>query len=141
MSEDFCKEIAKKLKNKKLTHPVYIIQEHNAKKAGKHYDLRLEFNNGLVSWALRKEPPKKINLKRLAVLTTVHNISYALFQGTIPEGNPGAGTVKTWDNGTFELIDKKPKKIIINIKGKKLKGNYCLINFMDKNWLFFRKKD
>ncbi|MBI2671311.1 3'-phosphoesterase [Candidatus Woesearchaeota archaeon] len=143
ISQDFCKKIIKKLKNKKLTHPIYVIHEHQAKRAGKHFDLRLEINKGkgLESWALRKQPSKQHSIKRLAVQTTLHDLNYAAFQGIIPEGNAGAGTVKIWDKGTFNLINKKPKKIIVNIKGKKLKGKYCLINFKEKNWLFFRKKD
>jgi len=124
-------------KNKKL---IYIIQKHKASHL--HYDLRLEFNGVLKSWALPKIPPKQKNLKRLAIQVEDHPISYADFEGTIPEGNYGAGKVEIWDKGYFKLIEKTKSKIEIKIFGKKVSGNYVLLNAKlsgdKKNWLFFR---
>ena len=128
----------KKFSNKKL---IYVIQKHNALHL--HWDLRLEFNGVLKSWAIPKEPPKIKGIKRLAIQVEDHPIEYANFQGKIPEGNYGAGTVKIWDKGTYELIEKDKKKIEIKINGKKLQGNFILIktkygNKPEKSWLFMK---
>ena len=121
---------------------IYVIQKHKASHL--HYDLRLEMVSVLKSWAVPKEPPQEPNMKRLAVKTEDHPIEYADFEGVIPEGEYGAGKVEIWDRGTFEPIDVKENKIIFKIKGKKLKGDYCLIKLKSKtdqkNWLFFKKK-
>jgi DNA ligase D-like protein (predicted 3'-phosphoesterase) len=88
-----------------------------------------------------KSPPVEKNEKRLAIQVEDHPIEYANFHGTIPEGNYGAGEVKIWDKGTYNLIEKSSNKIIIEIHGKKLKGKYCLIktNYGNKkSWLFFK---
>ena len=126
----------KKISNKKL---IYIIHEHHASHL--HWDLRLEMDGVLKSWAVPKIPPIKKEEKRLAIQVEDHPIEYANFEGTIPEGNYGAGEVKIWDKGYYELLEKTPKKIIIEISGKKLKGKYCLIktNYANKkSWLFFK---
>jgi DNA ligase D-like protein (predicted 3'-phosphoesterase) len=125
-------------KSGKLT---YAIQKHHASHL--HYDLRLEMNGVLKSWAIPKEPPKTKGVKRLAVMTEDHPIGYEKFQGTIPEGNYGAGKVEIWDKGFYELKAKDGKKIEIIIEGKRLKGNYVLVktsygNRPEKSWLFFR---
>jgi DNA ligase D-like protein (predicted 3'-phosphoesterase) len=97
----------------------------------------------LKSWALPKSPPITLGEKRLAVAVDDHPLEYALFEGTIPKDNYGAGQVKTWDIGTYDIKEKESKKIVFNINGKKLKGNYCLLHFRpaEKNWLFFKIKD
>ena len=124
----------------KAQHPIYVIQKHKA--TNLHYDLRLEMNRVLKSWALPKPPPKTKSTKRLAIQVEDHPLSYATFEGTIPEGNYGAGKVEIWDSGTYELLDKDKKKIEIKITGKKLKGNYVLIKTgygkNKKGWLFFK---
>jgi DNA ligase D-like protein (predicted 3'-phosphoesterase) len=125
------------LKNKKT----YMIHKHNASHL--HYDLRLEFNKVLKSWAIPKQPPRIKNLKRLAIEVEDHPLSYATFEGTIPEGNYGAGKVEIWDNGTYELIEKNKDSIVVEINGKVLKGIYCLVRTKfqgkDNNWIFFKK--
>ena len=127
---------------------VYLIQEHQA--SHHHYDLRLEAKEGdeivLKSWAIPKEPPLKEGIKRLAVQTEDHPLNYRNFEGMIPEGNYGAGTVKIWDRGTYLPLEKDAAKWLVKIKGGKLKGTYALIklrskNPKDKNWLFFRSKE
>ncbi|MBW2968729.1 3'-phosphoesterase, partial [Candidatus Woesearchaeota archaeon] len=91
-------------------------------------------------WAVPKQPPLKKGIKRLAVQVSDHALSYAKFQGTIPKGQYGAGKVEIWDKGTYEFVDKKKNKLIVNFKGKKLKGEYVLLLFRPpKNWLFFKK--
>jgi DNA ligase D-like protein (predicted 3'-phosphoesterase) len=139
-SVSFCKEIVKKYDNTQLTRQVYVIQEHHASRL--HWDLRFEMDDTLKSWALPKEPPQKIGEKRLAVSVDDHPIEYAIFEGEIPKGNYGAGKVKTWDRGTFDVIETSKKKLVVNIHGSRLKGKYCLIHFEPegKNWLFFKMK-
>lgn len=118
---------------------IYVIQRHDASKL--HHDLRLEMDGVLKSWAIPKEPPTEKGIKRLAIETEDHPLSYADFEGTIPEGQYGAGKVEIWDEGEYELLERGPgEKIIVKIKGERLQGKYCLINFSDeeKNWLFFK---
>jgi len=117
---------------------IYVIQEHDASHL--HFDLRLEMDGVLKSWAIPKSPPTEKGVKRLAVQVEDHPIDYADFEGTIPEGQYGAGTVKIWDKGTYELEGRKDEEMIIKINGNKLKGRYCLIKFkgQEKNWLFFK---
>lgn len=120
--------------------PRFVIQEHHAKHL--HWDFRLEMSGVLKSWAVPKQPPKQRGIKRLAVQVEDHNLSYINFEGTIPEGEYGAGKVKIWDKGTYKLLTKRADKIEFNLKGKKLKGTYVLVKFgkKGKNWLFFREK-
>jgi len=118
---------------------IYVIQKHQATHL--HWDLRLEMDGVLKSWAVPKEPPTEKGVKRLAVSVEDHPLEYADFEGTIPEGQYGAGTVEIWDKGTYRLIDRKPHKIVFEINGKRLKGKYCLLKFKgEKNWLFFKTK-
>jgi DNA ligase D-like protein (predicted 3'-phosphoesterase) len=118
---------------------IYVIQKHAATHL--HYDLRLEMDGVLKSWAIPKEPSTSPSVRRLAVQVEDHPVEYANFEGTIPEGDYGAGTVEIWDKGTYKLIDRKEDKLIVEINGNKLKGVYVLLRFKDqKNWLFFKKK-
>ncbi len=95
----------------------------------------------LKSWAIPKTPPVKEGVKRLAVQVEDHPIDYANFEGTIPEGLYGAGTVEIWDKGEYTLKERDKDKLVFEIKGDKLKGIYCLVRFKErKNWLFFKKK-
>ena len=127
-------------KIKKIKEKIFVIQKHHASHL--HWDLRLEINGVLKSWAVPKSPPLAKGTKRLAIQVEDHPIEYANFEGIIPEGNYGAGKVEIWDKGTYELIKQTSKEIEIKINGKKLKGNYILIktNYQGnkKSWLFFR---
>lgn len=121
---------------------VYVIQKHNASHL--HYDLRLEMDGVLKSWAVPKEPSTDPAVKRLAVAVEDHPLGYEKFAGTIPEGEYGAGTVEIWDQGTYQLLEKSDKAYSLEINGKKLKGLFYLVKLKPgedvKNWLFFRKK-
>ena len=77
-------------------------------------------------------------MKRLAVQVEDHPLSYFGFEGTIPEGEYGAGTVTVWDKGTYVLEVREDRKYHFILKGKKLKGDYRLINFKDRNWLIYK---
>ena len=114
----------------------YVIQEHHATHL--HYDLRLEMGGVLKSWAIPKKPIGRG--KRLAIQVNDHDLSYKDFEGVIESGY-GAGTVKIWDKGWYELIEKTKDKILIELHGKKLKGKYALVRFKKsgkKNYLFFK---
>ena len=137
------------MKSEANKKPIFVVQEHHASHL--HYDLRLEMNGVLKSWAIPKGVPTEPYVKRLAIFTTDHPLEYAHFEGTIPEGY-GAGKVIIWDSGTYtnyihqhgptnsllESLDKGHLSIIFS--GKKLHGKYELIRFTDKknNWLIFK---
>ncbi len=119
--------------------PIFVVHEHHATHL--HWDLRLEFDKVLKSWAVPKQPSLKTGIKRLAIQVEDHPLSYATFEGRLPEGTYGAGLVKIWDKGTFKIIERKEDKIEVEFKGTKLKGRYVLIIFKKagKNqWLFFK---
>lgn len=123
---------------------IYVIQRHSASRL--HYDLRLEEDGVLKSWAIPKSPPEREGIRRLAVMTEDHPLGYEEFEGIIPEGEYGAGKVETWDRGHYILLEASSLKKIIEIKGKKLKGKYGLVKLKpkiaeDKNWLFFKLKN
>ncbi len=117
---------------------IYVIQKHQASHL--HYDLRLEKDGVLTSWAVPKGPPTKKGIKRLAIQTEDHPIEYANFEGVIPKGEYGAGTVEIWDKGTYNIEKWRRYEIIIHINGNKLIGRHCLIEFrkQENAWLFFK---
>lgn len=117
---------------------IYVIQKHDSTHV--HYDMRLEMNGVLKSWAIPKTPPTEKGIKRLAIQTEDHPIEYANFEGIIPEGSYGAGSVEIWDKGTYIIEENEEDKLVICIYGNKLEGRYCLIQLkgQEKNWLFFK---
>jgi DNA ligase D-like protein (predicted 3'-phosphoesterase) len=134
--------------------PIFVIQKHNASHL--HYDFRLEIDGALKSWAIPKGPSTDPQDKRLAMETEDHPMNYADFEGIIPEGNYGAGSVIVWDTGTFDNIKEKNGKIIpltkcykngqieVALHGKKLQGGYALIRTSGddkKKWLFIKMRD
>jgi bifunctional non-homologous end joining protein LigD len=127
---------------------IFVVQKHAASHL--HYDFRLEMNGVLKSWAIPKGPSMNPEEKRLAILVENHPYSYKDFEGTIPEGNYGAGTVIVWDNGSYTLDDENPKESIKNghlsfvLSGKKLKGAFTLVRMKIKPknaWLLIKNKD
>jgi bifunctional non-homologous end joining protein LigD len=140
---------AKAKSGKKLS---FVVQRHDASHL--HFDFRLEVNGVLKSWAVPKGPSLNPSDKRLAVMVEDHPLAYGKFEGEIPEGNYGAGTVEIWDNGTYTLVEdestdqkaiekqlaKGSLKFIMH--GKKLKGSFALVRLKDgKNWLLMKHKD
>ena len=121
---------------------VFVVQEHDARRL--HYDLRLEKEGVLKSWAVPKGIPEKTGERRLAVQTEDHPLEYASFAGTIPEGQYGAGTVKIWDKGSFEPKVWKEDMVEFTLNGERLKGKYVLARFKkagEKDWVLLKVKD
>jgi bifunctional non-homologous end joining protein LigD len=134
----------KKSKNKELR---FVIQKHDATKL--HYDFRLETKKEgvLKSWAVPKGVSLDPKVKRLAVLTEDHPLDYLLFEGVIPKGSYGAGTVIVWDTGTYtsekEIADEfENGKITFVLYGQKLKGRFSLLRTSRENqWLLIKGND
>jgi bifunctional non-homologous end joining protein LigD len=112
--------------------PIFVVHEHHARHL--HFDFRLEMDGVLKSWAVPKGPSMNPSDKRLAIMVEDHELNYTSFEGTIPEGYYGAGTVVIWDSGEYELLNGSPKKgkmeFILN--GKKLKGIFVLTKMKGK---------
>lgn len=124
-------------KIKKTKQQRFVVQEHRATRL--HWDFRLELDGVLKSWAVPKGPPVEPGLRRLAVEVEDHPVDYITFHGTIPEGY-GAGTVKIWDKGTFELKRRTNDLYEFWLTGKRLNGKYALVRFKQKNWLMLKTK-
>jgi bifunctional non-homologous end joining protein LigD len=141
-----------KLFTQNKNKPIFVIHKHAASHL--HYDFRLEVNGILKSWAIPKGISSNPKIKRLAIPTTDHAYEYAKFEGKIPKGEYGAGTVTIWDSGTYKNIRQKNGKIVpmqkcieerhieICLKSKKLNGNFALIRSKGpkENWLIFKMK-
>jgi bifunctional non-homologous end joining protein LigD len=134
--------------------PMFVVQKHAAHRAGLHWDFRLEHGGVLWSWAVRKGPSLDPSDKRIAVHVEDHPLDYADFQGAIPDGQYGAGTVETWDRGTWEALDdpeagmgKGELKFVLH--GKRLNGRFTLVRLKPRpgqrgrqdNWLLIKGHD
>jgi bifunctional non-homologous end joining protein LigD len=127
----------------------FVVQRHHARRL--HYDLRLEIGGVLKSWAVPQGPTLDPKIKRLAVHVEDHPIEYGEFEGTIPQGNYGAGTVTVWDNGTFEVLgDMAAEQQLergdfkFQLHGHKLMGNFALVRIKSSKkaeWLLLKKPD
>ena len=134
--------------------PMFVVQKHQAHRAGLHYDFRLEHDGVLWSWAVRKGPSLDPSIKHIAAHVEDHPIDYADFQGTIPDGQYGAGTVETWDRGTWEPVNDPAQgmrkgELTFILHGKRLNGRFHLARLKPKpgsrgkadNWLLFKGHD
>ncbi|WP_233791440.1 DNA ligase D [Dyadobacter sp. CY343] len=135
---------------------IFVIQKHDASRL--HYDFRLEMDGVLKSWAVPKGPSTDPSVKRLAMMVEDHPYDYKDFEGIIPKGNYGAGTVMVWDFGTYEPLEKAGSKkemeklllkelksgsIKIKLKGKKLQGEFALVktSMEENSWLLIKHRD
>ncbi len=132
---------------KKSKEPMFVIQKHIASHL--HYDFRLEMEGVLRSWAVPKGIPATREEKRLAMHVEDHPMDYAMFEGIIPKGNYGAGTVMVWDTGTYTVLDSNPVqdyykgKLHLVLDGKKLKGEWILVKIRNRKepkeaWLLMK---
>ena len=133
-----------------FTSPVFVVQKHAARRL--HYDFRLAIDGTLKSWAVPKAPSMNSQDKRLAVQTEDHPLAYGGFEGKIPEGNYGAGTVMVWDRGTFALegtLNASQQllqgEIKFSLNGEKLRGSFVLVKLTHSEkgneWLMIKHKD
>jgi bifunctional non-homologous end joining protein LigD len=128
----------------KAKGPIFVVQRHDARRL--HYDFRLERDGALASWAVPKGVPLEPGQQHLAVHVEDHPLDYAGFEGEIPKGEYGAGTVEIWDNGTYELLEEKRNGgLTVRLHGKKLDGVWALVPAKlsgdPKNWLILRKRE
>ncbi|MBI5027149.1 MAG: 3'-phosphoesterase [Nitrospirae bacterium] len=114
----------------------FVVQEHHARHL--HWDFRLEKEGILKSWAVPKGPPEKKAIKRLAVQVEDHELSYIDFEGTIAEGLYGAGTVKIWDKGIYTMESESLKRLVFELKGRRLTGKYALVHLRENQWLLMK---
>ncbi|MCA9552526.1 MAG: DNA ligase, partial [Myxococcales bacterium] len=125
---------------------VFVVQKHSARRL--HYDLRLEMDGLLKSWAVPRGPSFDPNEKRLAVRTEDHPVDYVDFEGVIPKGNYGAGAMIVWDRGTWVPLEDptagmQKGKLLFELKGMKLRGVFTLVKTKGDNdeWLLIKKPD
>ena len=116
----------------------FVVQEHHATRL--HWDLRLEHDGALASWAVPNGIPEDPEDNRKAVHTEDHPLEYLTFEGEIPEGNYGAGKMTIWDSGTYELHKWEPNKVVLTFHGERLEGRYALFQAgrSEKDWLIHR---
>lgn len=114
----------------------FVVQEHSAR--AMHWDLRLEHEGTLVSWAVPKGIPVDPKRNNLAVQTEDHPLEYLDFHGEIPAGNYGAGTMKIFDRGTYELHKWRDKEVMVTFHGERVRGKYVLFKTGGKNWMIHR---
>lgn len=146
----------KKGKKREDGENIFVIQKHDA--TNLHYDFRLEIDGILKSWSIPKGPSTNPSIKRMAIPTEDHPMEYANFEGTIPTGQYGGGTVMVWDTGTFTNLKKdeegqpislsesyKMGSLEFSLNGKKLQGGYALVQMkggkMKDNWLLIKTDD
>ena len=136
--------------------PIFVIQEHEA--TSRHFDFRLEAEGVLKSWAVPKGPSTDPREKRLAIRTEDHPLAYADFEGVIPEGEYGGGTVLVWDRGSFSNLQESENendgkrivdqiqdgKVTVSLSGEKITGGYALVRTdsgEDERWLLIKMDD
>ena len=124
--------------------PIFVVQRHAARRL--HYDFRLERNGALASWAVPKGVPLEPGERALAVHVEDHPLEYAQFEGEIPKGQYGAGTVEIWDRGTYETVEeKRDGGLTVRLDGERLQGLWTLVPAKldgdPKNWLLLKKRE
>src|SRR5215203_2857111 len=126
------------------TAPIFVVQRHAARRL--HYDFRLERDGALASWAVPKGIPIEAGEKVLAVHVEDHPLEYGSFEGEIPKGQYGAGTVEIWDRGTYDLVEeKRDGGLTVRLHGERLQGLWSLVPAKlsgdPKNWLLLKKRE
>jgi bifunctional non-homologous end joining protein LigD len=123
----------------------FVVQKHRASHL--HYDLRIEHEGVMLSWAVAKGPSLDPTVRRLAMMTEPHPMDYNDFEGVIPEGEYGGGTVMIWDRGTWEPESPDVNRALakgdlkMRLHGKKLKGSWVLVRMRDRQWLLIKHRD
>jgi bifunctional non-homologous end joining protein LigD len=123
----------------------FVVQKHRASHL--HYDFRIEHEGVMLSWAVAKGPSLDPSVRRLAMMTEPHPMDYNDFEGVIPAGEYGGGTVMIWDRGTWESESPDVNKALakgdlkMRLHGKKLKGSWVLVRMRDRQWLLIKHRD
>jgi bifunctional non-homologous end joining protein LigD len=125
-----------KRRKKKPRAPRFVVQEHHARRL--HWDLRLEHDGVLLSWAIPKGIPPAPKPNHLAVHTEDHPLEYLDFHGEIPEGSYGAGSMTIWDQGTYEPEKIEDREVIVTLHGERARGRYVLFQTDGRNWMIHR---
>jgi bifunctional non-homologous end joining protein LigD len=133
-------------KKRTRTGRMFVVQKHRATQL--HYDFRLEVDGVLKSWAVPKGPSLDPKVKRLAMEVEDHPVDYAKFEGVIPEGEYGGGTVMVWDYGTYEPEESRnvgeslqKGELKFSLDGTKLKGSWVLVRTRGRQWLLLKHRD
>lgn len=141
-------------RGRKSSAPIFVIQQHQA--SSHHFDVRLEIDGALVSWAVPKGPSTDPSDKRLAIHVEDHPLDYADFEGVIPEGEYGGGVVQVWDMGPYiniaedkENVEERRSmgealeegRIEVAFAGQKIRGGYVFVHTKGKHWLMIKMKD
>lgn len=133
-------------RGRKARDPIFVVQKHNASRL--HYDVRIEVDGVLVSWAVPKGPSLDPKVKRLAVHVEDHPMDYAYFEGVIPRDNYGAGQVIVWDRGTYRNVRDEPVArgiaaghVSVWLEGTKLRGGWSLQRMDGTSWLLVKRND
>jgi bifunctional non-homologous end joining protein LigD len=134
-------EPLKSKRKRKRGDPIFVVQRHSARRL--HYDLRLERDGALMSWALPRGVPLRGGERSLAVHVEDHPLEYATFEGDIPAGQYGAGWVEVWDHGTYEVVKERPDgTLTVILHGERLQGEWALVparlDGEERNWLIVR---
>ena len=120
----------------------FVVQRHQARTL--HFDFRLEHEGVFKSWAVPKGIPEEIGVRRLAIQTADHALEFGEFEGEIPKGEYGAGTIEIWDSGSYEPIAWNESEITVRLHGHRVAGLYQLVRFTRKGeseWLVFRRQE
>ena len=142
---DVTPEPAGKMGRAKKKELEFVVQKHRA--SSLHYDFRLEHDGVMLSWAIPKGPSLDPANKRFAMQTENHPIEYNRFEGVIPEGEYGGGTVMIWDRGTWEPevedVDRALAKgdLKFTLHGQKLRGSWVLVRMRERQWLLIKHRD
>jgi bifunctional non-homologous end joining protein LigD len=131
-------EPAPRRRRRRKGAPRFVVQEHSARRL--HWDLRLEHEGVAASWAIPNGIPEDPRQNRKAIRTEDHPLEYLEFEGEIPVGEYGAGTMKIWDRGSFELEKWEPGKLMLRFEGERLRGRYALFRAgkAERDWMIHR---